>query len=58
MAYTGIVRCVDAGEAKSIKRMVENVAGVVDWFLFLNLGGRGKPMKGIKQEDDRVRSLF
>lgn len=30
------------------KGMVENVAGVVDWVLFINHWGRGKPMKVIK----------
>lgn len=49
---------MEAEEGKGIKGMAENVAGVVDWVLFINLGGRRKPVKIIKQEGNRIRSLL
>lgn len=44
MAYLGIVSYVKAGKGRSNAGM-ENVAGMVHWVLFVNLGGREKPMK-------------
>ena len=48
--------CVKTGKGK-VLRCCGNVTGVIVLVLFINLGGRGKPMKVIKWKDDRVRSL-
>lgn len=48
--------CVKTGKG-GVLRYCGNVAGVIVLVLFINLGGRGKPMKVIKQEDGRIRSL-
>ena len=47
--------CVKTGKGR-VLRYCGKVAGVMV-LVFINLGGRGKPMKVIKQEDGRIRSL-
>ena len=57
MCHIYPVTCANWG-GEATEGMGENVAGTVDWVLVVNLGGREKPMKVTKQEDDRVSSLL